>query len=81
MLNDISNGVWGKTSSSRTPAGGRDALLQLLKERGKETDDIVEWTGWKRIDAVEKQRGVEHGKLRDKLDVVSEMLSVGAGKK
>jgi adrenodoxin-NADP+ reductase len=37
---------------------------------------VVSWEDWEKIDQVEKERGKEKGKLREKITSVREMLEV-----
>jgi len=38
---------------------------------------IVDWNGWKNIDQVEVERGMKHGKPREKIVDVDEMIQIG----
>jgi len=55
----------GRTPSVDVPA--------LLRERGVR---VVTFADYQKIDAFERARGVERGKVRDKLESVAEMLAV-----
>ncbi len=62
--------------SSSSPDGqerGGDLLEKLRKE---ETNRVVAFEGWRRIDEEEKRRGEKLGKLREKVLTVKEMLSI-----
>lgn len=37
----------------------------------------VDWNGWTRIDKVEIERGMKHGKPREKIVDINEMLQIG----
>lgn len=37
----------------------------------------VDWNGWMKIDKVEIERGIKHGKPREKIVDVDEMLQIG----
>jgi NADPH-dependent glutamate synthase beta subunit-like oxidoreductase len=50
----------------------RSALADLLERRGIR---FVRFSGWTRIDAVEKQRGAARGKPREKLTRWDELLA------
>ncbi|MGH8583426.1 MAG: NAD(P)-binding protein [Gammaproteobacteria bacterium] len=52
---------------------GADAVLPLLAGRGVQ---VVDFTGWLRIDATEVERGKPKGKPREKITRVAEMLAV-----
>jgi ferredoxin--NADP+ reductase len=68
MLEDLAA---GRVPAREMPA--RDALPQLLAERGIE---LVTFDDWRRLDAVERDRGQRRGAPRDKLTDVDEMLAV-----
>ena len=57
--------------AGRLSARGGGTLDELLVERGVE---VVSYTGWERIDAVEKARGEPQGRPRVKLDTWDELL-------
>ena len=50
-----------------------EALLEMLKGRGVR---VVSFADWKKIDAVEVERGKANGKPREKLVSIDEMLAV-----
>jgi ferredoxin/flavodoxin---NADP+ reductase len=54
-------------------AVSRDAIDRLLDARGIRS---VSWEGWKRMDRIERERGAEAGKLREKLIDVDEALAI-----
>lgn len=45
-------------------------------ERYREGKKVVSWKEWERIDRVERERGREKGKLREKITSVEEMLRI-----
>jgi NADPH-dependent glutamate synthase beta subunit-like oxidoreductase len=53
------------------PVGGGAGLRALLAGRGVR---VVDFGGWRRIDAEEVRRGTAVGKPREKLEKVAEML-------
>jgi ferredoxin--NADP+ reductase len=57
--------------AGRLPAGSEGSLDDLLAERGVE---VVSYSGWERIDAVEKGRGEPQGRPRVKLASWDELL-------
>jgi ferredoxin--NADP+ reductase len=57
--------------AGRLPERGDGTLHELLAERGVE---VVSYTGWERIDAVEKARGEPQGRPRVKLGTWDELL-------
>lgn len=57
------------------PADGAAGLRQLLAARGV---DVVDFGGWRRIDAAEVVRGSAVGKPREKFVEVPEMLQAAA---
>jgi len=65
MLEDISGHV--------APAkGSRAAVDALLRDRGVR---VITWADWKRLDVMERERGRERGKVRDKLTRMDEVLT------
>lgn len=58
---------------------GRKALVAVLEQRGV---DVVDFSGWEKIDAEEVRRGAATGKPREKITDVKEMvkLAKAAGK-
>lgn len=58
--------------------GGWPAVKSETKAAGKEVEQIVDWKGWKMIDEVEKLRGRESGKPREKLVDVAGMVRQAA---
>ncbi|HOE66247.1 MAG TPA: FAD-dependent oxidoreductase [Candidatus Hydrogenedentes bacterium] len=56
-----------------TPAHGEDAIRELLAARSVR---VVSFAEWKKIDAVEIERGTLRGKPREKFTSVAEMLAV-----
>lgn len=65
LLGDLDTLKLCGTPDSRT-------VYQLLDERNIQ---VVDFTGWKQIDAVEIRRGERQGKPREKLTTVDEMLT------
>lgn len=64
---------------SALPPGGEkrfSAGEELLLERWRGGKRVVSWEDWERIDRVERERGREKGKLREKMTSVEEMLEV-----
>ncbi|NMN99358.1 FAD-dependent oxidoreductase [Antrihabitans stalactiti] len=55
------------------PAHDRNALKQLLDERQA---DLIDRTGWRKIDQAERQRGKAGGRPRVKFTAVDEMVAV-----
>ncbi|GAA5980510.1 hypothetical protein JCM10908_001674 [Rhodotorula pacifica] len=49
---------------------------ELLIERWRGGKRVVSWEDWEVIDRIERERGKEKGKLREKMTSVEEMLSV-----
>jgi ferredoxin--NADP+ reductase len=68
MVEDIA----GRTEPS-PPRKSRDAVDALLRERSVR---VVTWADWKKLDALERARGSEVGKVREKLTSTAEALSV-----
>ena len=52
---------------------GWEGVREEAKKRGLPTTD---WKDWERIDAVERERGQQKGKIRDKFGRVEEMLDI-----
>jgi ferredoxin--NADP+ reductase len=67
MVEDIA----GRTETEPN-ATSRDAIDALLRERSVR---IVTWADWKKLDAVERARGSEVGKVREKLTTTAEALA------
>jgi ferredoxin--NADP+ reductase len=57
---------------AQAPRPGAAGILPLLAARGVR---VVDWAGWKRIDAAEVARGAASGKPREKFTAVAEMLA------
>ena len=55
------------------PRGEEPGVERLLEERGVA---FVTFAGWKKLDALELERGKAAGKTRDKLVELDEMVSV-----
>jgi ferredoxin--NADP+ reductase len=53
-------------------ATSRDAIDALLRERAVR---VVTWADWKRLDALERARGSEVGKVREKVTATAEALA------
>ena len=53
--------------------GGWDAVKKEVEQRGIRS---VSWADWEKIDAVERKRGQEKGKVREKVRGVAEMLKI-----
>ncbi|KAL4120621.1 hypothetical protein QTP88_013280 [Uroleucon formosanum] len=53
---------------------GYDYISKVLEDIGIIT---VDWNGWMKIDKVEVERGIKHGKPREKIVDVDEMLQIG----
>ncbi|XP_025191527.1 NADPH:adrenodoxin oxidoreductase, mitochondrial [Melanaphis sacchari] len=53
---------------------GYNYISKVLKDKGIVT---VDWDGWMRIDKVEVERGIKHGKPREKIVNIDEMLQIG----
>ncbi|CAH1739043.1 unnamed protein product [Aphis gossypii] len=53
---------------------GYNYISKVLEDKGIIT---VDWNGWTRIDKVEVERGIKHGKPREKIVDVDEMLKIG----
>jgi adrenodoxin-NADP+ reductase len=51
--------------------GGWEVVKREVERRGIRS---VSWKDWEKIDAVERQRGKEKGKVREKVRGVEEML-------
>lgn len=60
------------SSSSSSPAERPPLPIEQLRGSAR----VVSWEDWEKIDAVEKERGREKGKLREKITSVREMLAV-----
>jgi adrenodoxin-NADP+ reductase len=60
--------------SSLPPSHEARPDLPIEELRGDR--QIVRWEDWEKLDAVERARGRERGKLREKLIDVKEMLAV-----
>jgi ferredoxin--NADP+ reductase len=58
------------------PGAGSDELSELIRQR---QPLAVGLDGWLAIDAVERERGIAEGKVRDKLVDIREMLAVATG--
>ncbi|KAF2862503.1 FAD/NAD(P)-binding domain-containing protein [Piedraia hortae CBS 480.64] len=71
VVKDYKLGVLGEESK-----GGFDGLSKVLKERNLRP---VSWDDWLAIDKVERQRGGEKGKEREKLTSVWDMVGVLGG--
>nr|XP_032823223.1 NADPH:adrenodoxin oxidoreductase, mitochondrial [Petromyzon marinus] len=69
VLEDLATGKLGADSSRP----GFQAIDKILASKGVAT---VSFSGWERIDAVERTRGAALGKPREKMLDVQEMLSV-----
>jgi ferredoxin--NADP+ reductase len=66
LLEDIASGAW-----AARPHGDRTAVDQLLQARGVQ---IVSFSDWQRLDAMEQARGKARGAPREKFTRVPEML-------
>ena len=69
----------GRLAPAHEAAGATSSLASLralLAARGRPASELVEWAGWKRIDAEELRRGASAGKSREKLVAVPEMVHV-----
>ena len=66
----------GELQARHHSGGGRAAVLPLLAAQPQPS---VDFAGWLRIDAEERRRGEDKGKVRDKLIDVDEMLRVASG--
>jgi adrenodoxin-NADP+ reductase len=53
--------------------GGFEVVKREIEKRGIRS---VSWADWEKIDAVERSRGKEKGKVREKVRSVSEMLKI-----
>lgn len=53
---------------------GYNYISKVLEDKGIIT---VDWNGWMRIDKVEVERGIKHGKPREKIVNIDEMLKIG----
>jgi ferredoxin--NADP+ reductase len=69
MVEDIA----GRSEPEPTVKSSRTAIDALLKDRGVR---VVTWADWKRLDALERARGAEVGKVREKLTATTEALAV-----
>jgi adrenodoxin-NADP+ reductase len=56
--------------------GGWEAVKKEVERRGIRS---VSWADWEKIDAVERQRGKEKGKVREKVRRIEEMLNIVDG--
>lgn len=56
----------------KEPLPGLPAEIQQASSQGNKR--VVEWKDWMRIDQVEKQRGQDLGKVREKVLTVKDML-------
>jgi len=63
-------------SSSSSPAKASEGDIESMIERYREGKKVVSWKEWERIDRVERERGREKGKLREKITSVEEMLRI-----
>ncbi len=73
LLEDVRSGAVGGSPSSFSADWLRDEL-------GGGGGQVVDWEGWRRIDAEERAKGEGRGKPREKITDVAEMLEV-AGRK
>ena len=71
LLEDVSSGRVGES------APGSAGLLEAL---GHFADRVVDWDGWRLIDAEERRRGTAKGKPREKITNLQEMLAVARNK-
>jgi adrenodoxin-NADP+ reductase len=53
--------------------GGWDVVKKEVEQRGIRS---VSWADWEKIDAVERKRGQEKGKVREKVRGIAEMLKI-----
>lgn len=53
--------------------GGWEAVKNEVEQRGIRS---VSWADWEKIDAVERKRGQEKGKVREKVRGIAEMLRI-----
>lgn len=60
-------------SPGRSTGLGWEGVRAEAENRGLRT---TSWSDWERIDAVERERGQQKGKLREKIGRVEEMLEV-----
>ena len=72
IARDWTNGVRFNQDADASK-GGFDAVSAEMKNRNIRS---VSWKDWQRIDEVEKARGKEKGKVREKCNDVGEMLSI-----
>ena len=68
----------GETSLLNAPGDGSGQGWEGVRAKAGKKGRLhaVSWQDWLHIDAVERERGREHGKLRDKFGRVEEMLGV-----
>jgi len=66
----------GELQAGRHSGGGQAAVSPLLAAQPQPS---VDFAGWLRLDAEERRRGADKGKVRDKLTDVDEMLRVASG--
>jgi ferredoxin--NADP+ reductase len=57
------------------PHRDTDELLSVLRGRGV---DVIDWSGWQKIDAAEGVKGEPDGRSRVKIHDWAELLAVGA---
>ncbi|KAK5099801.1 NADPH-adrenodoxin reductase [Lithohypha guttulata] len=71
-----------KSDDVSTEAGlgmrGWPAVKAEAESQGYDLTKVVNWDGWRRIDAVEKETGKGRGKPREKFGTVSEMANVAS---
>ncbi|KAK5118781.1 hypothetical protein LTR85_007987 [Meristemomyces frigidus] len=71
---DWQEGVkFARTETEGDSKGGWETIAREMKERSLRP---VSWQGWEKIDALERARGKEKGKEREKIRSVAEMLKV-----
>jgi adrenodoxin-NADP+ reductase len=63
------------SSSSEAEVASEGDVANMIESFRKDKK-LVSWEEWEKIDKVEKERGREKGKLREKITSVEEMLSV-----
>lgn len=75
IAQDWRNAMQADTPTIPTEQLGWSAVKADAEAEGYNLQKVVNWDGWHNIDAAEKELGAQHGKPREKLSSVSEMIT------
>lgn len=70
--------MYNELPSNGKGGGGRDGLRDVVETNASATVQTVSYEDWLKIDRVERERGGQLGKVREKVIDVKEMLEIAA---